>query len=138
MLIVKSKYCDVHVLVLNPNRKNKPLIDGVAALFGEEDAFAAELRKGCYRLLQIQEEFRRDGGKFTVKMYSSVPTVNLVMIDPDEPAGSIQVEVLPYKGSANMRPGFLLRPFGREADLYDLFRTQYKLLWAEAKELALE
>lgn len=136
MLITKSKYCNVHILVLNPSRKNKALIDGVATLFGEEDAFSGELRKSCVRLLKIQDELRQLGGNISIRMHSSVPTVNLVMVDPDRPTGAIQVEILPYKGSANMRPGFLLRPQGENIELYELFRVQYKLLWDEAEELA--
>jgi hypothetical protein len=135
MLITKSKYCAIHILILNPSRKNKSLIDGVAALFGEQDAFAGELRKSFIRLFELQEELRRLGGKITIKMFSSVPTVNIAMVDPDGPAGAIQVEILPYKGSANMRPGFVLRPVGENAELYDLFRTQYKLMWEEAEEI---
>ncbi len=137
-LIAKSKTCEIRFLVMNPHRRNKALIAGVAALFGEEESFQGELRRSSQRLLELQEQFRKEGGKMTVRMYSSIPTVNVVMVDPDKPTGAIQVEILPYKGTANMRPGFVLRPGGGDADLYNLFRSQYKLLWDEADELTLE
>jgi hypothetical protein len=138
LFTAKSKTCEIRFLAMNPHRKNRPLIAGVAALFREEDSFSGELRRSCQRLLKYQEEILQKGGRMTVRMYSSVPTVNVVMVDPDEPTGAIQVEILPYKGSANMRPGFVLRPSGAGADLYNLFRTQYKMMWDEADELTSE
>jgi hypothetical protein len=138
LFLTKSKTCEIRFLVMNPHRRNRALIAGTATLFGEEESFPGELRRSCRRLLEFQEEVHREGGKMSVRMYSSIPTVNVVMIDPGEPTGAIQVEILPYKGSANMRPGFVLRPGAADADLYNLFRSQYRMLWNEADELILE
>jgi len=132
----KSKKCDIRFLIINPQRKNKALIHGTALLFGEKESFSKELTTGYRKLIEFKQEAQQEKGKIHIKAYSNIPSINMVMIDPEKPYGRIQIEILPYKGSANMRPGFILRHTEDYTSLYHMFKTQYRNLWDDADRLA--
>jgi len=137
LIISKSMTCKINFLVMNPLQKFTSLIIGTGKLFGEEESFPEELKKSCKKLLFLKKRILQAGGIMNVRMYSTIPTVNVIMVDPKSSKGTIQVEILPYKGSANMRPGFLLKPNGIKDNLYSLFYTQYMKMWKESDDLTI-
>lgn len=78
-----------------------------------------------------------DGGNLTVKESEVLPTITLILINPDSDDGYARVSVHIYKGTFETRP-FLEISQKENPEWYNLFYTRYYLeLWNKSKEFRL-
>ncbi|WP_229399685.1 hypothetical protein [Micromonospora okii] len=137
LLIEKSMTCHVRILLLDGGNGMRQVHLAAGRLFGEEDSFHRELRRSQEAMIALAREARQQGGRFDVRSYDIIPTVNVIMVDTKAPDGRIQVELLPYRASANLRPGLVLRPGNgaEDDDLFAYFLQQYELLWSVSRDV---
>ncbi|WP_433017339.1 hypothetical protein [Kribbella sp. CA-294648] len=138
LLLEKSRSCSVRILLLDSTPALRQVHFAVGRLFGEEDSFHRELKRSQEAMVTLAKEARGLGGDFEVRGYDIVPTANVIIVDPASPAGQIQVEFLPYRASANLRPGMLLQrqPMTVDAgNLFDFFVRQYDQLWSVSHDV---
>lgn len=134
--------CSIMLLMMNPTANGEdpnPLIDRMTAnLNYQPGEYAKELNRRIDAIkkwkLKLEETNPKAAEKIQLKVYNSVPTMALLMIDANTELGKIVVELYPFKRFATQRPGFELRYSGREC-LYRQFHDSYKQLWDESKAL---
>lgn len=136
-LIEKSLECPVRILLLDGGTNLRQIHLALGRHFGEEDSFHRELRRSQSAMVELAREARAQGGRFDVRAYDTTPTVNVIIVDPGSGEGRIQVEILPYRASANLRPGLLLRPGSGSGDddLFAFFARQYEELWSVSRDV---
>lgn len=138
LLLEKSRSCSVRILLLDSSAAMRHVHFATGRLFGEEDSFHRELKRSQEAMIALAAEARQHGGDFEVRGYDIVPTANLIIVDPASPAGQVQVEFLPYRATANLRPGMLLKRQAVTVDadnLFDFFVRQYDQLWSVSRDV---
>jgi len=138
LLLDKSRVCSVRILLLNSSPALRQVQLATGRLFGEEDSFHRELKRSQEAMVALAAEARLQGGDFEVRAYDIVPTANVIIVDPASATGQVQVEFLPYRASANLRPGMLLKRQAVTVDadnLFDFFVRQYDQLWSVSRDV---
>lgn len=69
--------------------------------------------------------------KFRLRVYQHLPTVSMVMIDPDEANSEIIFEMFLYKSA--VRPRFTLVNVKSDNRLFEAFKLEYSKVWDAAR-----
>jgi hypothetical protein len=71
-------------------------------------------------------------GNAELKFTSVAPPYSILIIDPEESSGEVQVELYAYNAYASERPHFVLTQT-IDKHWYDFFRGQFEHLWNDAR-----
>lgn len=111
--------CKVRLLMMHPygpNISNSPLpANGNPLLqyFGAltvNSTYAGQLKLNLQRLEDWLSELRKSdptaSAKIEVRFYTELVTLVMIFVDPKQPDGSANVEILPHKFAGSQRPSF--------------------------------
>lgn len=72
--------------------------------------------------------------KISLRVYSTIPTMSMVMIDPGEVNAEMVLEFFLYQ-SGEYRPRFLVKKIEASDNLFSRVMTEFTRLWSKSKEI---
>ena len=94
--------------------------------------------KASYTVLKtLAEEWNSDQNNphgMRLKVYRTIPTMSMVMIDPDTPNGEFIIEFFLYQ-SGEYRPRFHVRKTDETESLFSRIHSEYLRLWNSARRV---
>lgn len=127
--------CNVELLMLSPKfwENKNPILDPVAHAAGPlvlRNNFCTAISN-----IRLLAKEMRDGscnGRFTVRLYSTVPTVSLTVQDGRAARGRMHVEIVPHQIPASpFRPIMDIDKTGDDG-LFSEFYDRYRRLWDDS------
>lgn len=99
--------------------------------------FTAKVRSAFDRLKTFCDEWNEEDDhrhKLSLKVYHTIPTNSMVIIDPDDDTGEAIVEFFLYRSGA-YRPRFLVKKINDKDSLFNRIVTEYRNLWSSARRV---
>jgi hypothetical protein len=126
--VIRLLFLDPVYLAQSPEVAHK--IDEILGLTDVQD----EAEKSLRRFIQFGQSNRLNPKQFQIRVYAAVPTVGLVVADPQQLNSRMFFEIFPYKCEVYRRPRFFVRPYAAQGnDLYDRLLAQAEALWQDAR-----
>ncbi len=130
----QARSVPIEFLMLDPVflEKNRAFAKVLQKFLGIRDF--ANVAKASYNFLKtfVRKHNKSTKHKHTLRVYSTIPTMSMVMIDPDTPRGEVVIEFFLHK-SGEYRPRFHIENTRRPNDLFSHFRNEYDRLCEDAR-----
>jgi hypothetical protein len=99
--------------------------------------FTAEARQSCNRLTEFCSKWnlqRKQKNKIHFRVYDTIPTMSMVMIDPKGETGEIELEFFLYQ-SGEFRPRFAIKKVEHNESLFALLYQKFERLWKRSRRI---
>lgn len=126
----------IDFLMIDPDLLEEDLLLGeVAEKFFGHEFFPRSVKLSFERLKSLCETHNAssDFPKMRLRTYRTLPSVSMVMIDPDEGSSEMEVEFFPYR--AEHRPRLLIKKYSALGDMHSALYKSFLLLWNSSREI---
>jgi hypothetical protein len=99
--------------------------------------FANSVRLSFNTLKKFCEDWNQvsfHSNKIRLRVYSTIPTASMVMIDPDHTEGEAVIEFFVFNSGEN-RPRFLCKANGSDESMFYVIKSKYLNLWNDSKKI---
>lgn len=99
--------------------------------------FTEQVRASFERLKVFCETWNSDDNhryKMSLRVFETIPTKSMLMIDPDEDTGEIIIEFLLYQSGA-YRPRLQIKKIDHQNSLFELIKNEHLKLWNGARKV---
>jgi hypothetical protein len=128
----------IDFLMIDPGfLDEEPSFADLLEKFMDVPDFKHKVRSSYNRLRQFCEEWNKEPSnrfKMSLKVYRTIPTNSMVIIDPEQDTGEVIIEFFLYQSGA-YRPRFNIVRTNRGDGLFDRIRTEYLKLWENARRV---
>lgn len=128
----------IDILMIDPDYlDSNPFLAQQLQEFLDIPHFAAAVRTSFDTLKTFAEAWNNDPThrhRVSLKVYRTIPTMSMVMVDPDTPSGELVVEFFLYQ-SGEYRPRFHIRTLQTPDGLFHRFKSEYLRLDKAAHEI---
>lgn len=134
----QAKRVPVDLLMIDPDflKSNRQFAQKLEEFLDIPD-FTTSVRSSFETLKSFCEAWNNDpqnSHKIRLKVFSTIPTMSMVMIDPDEESAEIVIEFFLYQ-SGEYRPRFHLVPIEAKESLFNRVKSEYIRLWSSARRV---
>ncbi len=128
-LIRPPKNLSVTIAIIDPTAA---YVSGFAQYLGiREDELVMRAQSALYQLWKARDGLSQaERDRFQLKVYTAVPVASVIMLDPEEDGGRLQIDVKPYK--APRESSFALELSGSGHPLYETCRDSWLSLLDDA------
>lgn len=132
-LVVKKPGLTVTIAVID---YKAPYIDRLADYLNiDRETLAARAQWSLNRLSLARDNLTGEAAnRFTVRIYTSVPTASFILIDAHTKEGRVQMDFKPYKTPRASSITFEFRNRGRKGSLYDILTRSTLQLLSESPD----
>ncbi len=133
-----GKHTPIEFLMIDPEllESNQEFAD-MLDRFRDITDYRQSVRHSFDLLKAFCEEWNNEPNnhhKMSLKVYSTIPFMSMILIDPEEPAGEAVVEFIPYK-AGEYRPRLHIKKIIAKDSLFDQFEKYYIKFWVSAKRI---
>lgn len=128
----------IEFLMIDPDflDRDAPFSDRLQEFLDIRD-FRTSVRASYNALKSLAEEWNADPEhkyQINLKVYSTIPTMSMVMIDPDLESGELIIEFFLYQ-SGEYRPRFHVKKTSDTDRLYSRIHSEFLRLWSSARRV---
>jgi hypothetical protein len=128
----------IDFLMLDPELlKTNPQFTAVLEDFRDALGFAESVENSFDAIKDMCNTWNAtqdNGHKMSLKVYRTLPTMSMVLIDPEEPTGEMIVEFFPYH-AGEYRPRLHVKRTSQTGNLFDRMKNNYIRLWESAQRI---
>lgn len=137
-LTERASQVPIDLLMLDPDflDRNPALADKLQEFLDIPD-FAIMVRRSFDALRDFAQAWNKNPEnrhKIGLKVYETIPTMSMVMIDPEDDTGEIIIEFFLYQ-SGEYRPRFHLLKTESDQSLFNRVREEFVRLWGSARRV---
>jgi hypothetical protein len=134
----QAKLVPIDFMMIDPDFLNSnPAVTCQLQEFLDIRDFSATVRASYTSLEILAKETNSDGNylqRMQLRVYRTIPTMSMVMIDPDTPNGELIVEFFLYH-SGEHRPRFHVRKTNVPEDLFSRIHNDFLHQWSSARRV---
>jgi nucleoside phosphorylase len=134
----RSEHIDLRLIMIDPEtlKKDRPFRRMLEEFLGMA-SFSTEASASFKRLKDFCVEMNSDSDhkhNLELRVYSTIPTASMVLIDPDEPTGEMEIEFFLYR-CGEYRPRLRVRNIGSKKSLFHKIKDNFLRLYEDSKEI---
>ena len=134
----QAKRVPIDLLMMDPKflEENKIFASKLEEFLDIPD-FTSSVRTSFETLKKLCEDWNENPGninRISLKVYDTIPTMSMVMIDPEDENGEIMLEFFLYQ-SGEYRPRFHMKKINRSNSMFNRIRNEYLHFWTKARRI---
>ncbi len=133
-----GKKVPIDFLMIDPEMlSNDPGLSKTLDEFLDFPNFATYVQESFTIMKSYCENWNADTNhkyKMSLRVYRTIPTMSMVMIDSDEPTGEMTVEFFPYK-AGQYRPRMHVKKLKASDGMFEKLKQNYLHLWNDSRKV---
>ena len=127
----------VRILLPDPShlRRNPALKTAIEHALDRKSDIAAEIENAIAEFTKLSNSLtQRNRNRFQVRMHTTIPTMNLKIVDNDASSATLLVEIFPYRCAFHGRLRLRLTPSRDQQGWYEHLAQSFEDLWDDSTD----